>query len=66
VDATVGILDQLRRALRNADEAAGAAGRSELRKLGTAERFGAPREAVLASAPTLPEVRTQTGVRGRI
>lgn len=55
---TVGILDQLRRALRDADEAAVAAARSELRKLGAAERFRAAREAVLASTPTLPDVRT--------
>jgi hypothetical protein len=55
---TVGVLDRLRRALRDADEAAVAAARSELRKLGAAERFRAAREAVLASTPTLPDVRT--------
>jgi hypothetical protein len=59
MDATDGgALDQLRRALRDADEAAGAAALSELRELGAAERFGAAREAVLASVPTLPDVQT--------
>lgn len=60
---TVEMLDRLRRALRDADEAAVVKACSELRELGAVERFGAAREAVLASAPKLPDIRTPSRPR---
>jgi hypothetical protein len=60
---TVEMLDRLRRALRDADDAAVVKACSELRELGAVERFGAAREAVLASAPKLPDIRTPSRPR---
>lgn len=61
---TVGALDRLRRAPRDADEAAVMKARSELRGLGAVERLRSAREAVLRSAPNLLDVSTSSR-RGR-
>jgi hypothetical protein len=57
---TVEMLDRLRRALRDADDAAVVKACSEL---GAVERFGAAREPVLAGAPKLPDIRTPSRPR---
>jgi hypothetical protein len=60
---TVDTLDRLRRALRDADETAVAAACSKLREIGATERFRVSLEAVLASTPKLPDVRTPSRQR---